>query len=88
MQNFRQIELDVSELEAPEPLMRIARELPRVGDRTYLRITHRMRPCKLYDILKQKGLCSKTIEPGEGVIVYVWEDDGGELTLALEAKKE
>jgi TusA-related sulfurtransferase len=69
---LREIFLDVSELEAPQPLVQIVEALGQMDANSYLKIIHRMRPCRLYDILKQKNLCETTIEKEGVVTVYVY----------------
>ena len=54
------IELDVSEEEAPIPLVRATEELQKLPNDSYLHITHRMAPCRLYDYLEQNDFYVET----------------------------
>ena len=54
------IHLDVSQLEAPEPLRRILSVLPRLKSSGQLIVTHRREPCLLYPILEQNGFIWNT----------------------------
>ena len=52
--------LDVSELEAPEPLLQAIDTLQELGAGEYLRFCHRMKPCHLYAYLQENGFCAET----------------------------
>lgn len=52
--------LDVSELEAPEPLLRAIDALQRLPAGDYLRFCHRMQPCHLYRFLADNGFDAET----------------------------
>jgi hypothetical protein len=68
------VEVDVSSLEAPEPLERImqaAKQLKRGG---YIKAIHRMRPCMLYELLERNGLAHATFEK-QRVFIYIWHGD-------------
>lgn len=55
MFRFKELLLDVSDLEAPEPLTQIIDLLKKIEPRSYLRVTHRKEPFPLYDILHENG---------------------------------
>lgn len=65
--------LDVSELEAPEPLVRALAALQALPEGAYLRLRHRMKPCHLYGHLAQQGFEADTRQ-GEAVAceVFIW----------------
>jgi uncharacterized protein (DUF2249 family) len=48
--------LDVSELEPPEPLLKVLAELGTLAPGEYLRMLHRMEPFPLYPILSERGV--------------------------------
>lgn len=52
--------LDVSELEAPEPLVCAIAALEALAPNTYLHFCHRMRPCHLYGFLEMNGFSADT----------------------------
>ncbi len=65
--------LDVSELEPPEPLLRAIEHVKALPRGDYLRFRHRMNPCHLYTVLKEKGL-SWDLRQGEEVEceLFIW----------------
>jgi hypothetical protein len=71
--------LDVSDLEAPEPLMRTLAEVAGLRDGEYLRMVHRREPLLLYENLESKGFAHITRGgEGEACQVFIWrEDDAG-----------
>lgn len=77
--------LDVSELEAPEPLIKAIDAAQRLAPGTYLRFCHRMKPCHLYDHLTQRGFESDT-RVGElaACEVFIWRR--GDTAAAKAAK--
>ncbi|MGM0594184.1 MAG: DUF2249 domain-containing protein [Pseudomonadota bacterium] len=52
--------LDVSELEAPEPLLRAIAALERLPAGDFLHFCHRMQPCHLYRFLQENGFVADT----------------------------
>jgi hypothetical protein len=70
--------LDVSELEAPEPLLRAIDALEALPRGDYLRFRHRMEPCHLYAVLKKNGLAWDTRQ-GEVVEceLFIWHAGDG-----------
>lgn len=65
--------LDVSDLEAPEPLVLALAALQELPDGAYLRLRHRMKPCQLYGYLAEKDFEADT---RQGVVaaceVFIW----------------
>lgn len=79
-----EISVDVSELEAPMPLveaLKAAREL-REGD--YIRMVHRMEPCFLYEKLRSNNLFYKTVYKDEGVEVFICHEGDRENRALIE----
>ena len=53
--NEEVFELDVRDLEPPEPMIRILETLPRLNDKTILVVHHHREPLMLYDKLVERG---------------------------------
>lgn len=71
-ENLNEIELDVSELEAPQPLILILEKLNDLKSHDILRIKHRKDPLGLYPYLNQDLYqYEKIIEEGY-FYLYVW----------------
>ncbi len=65
--------LDVSELEAPEPLVLALGAVTKLPTGTYLRLLHRMKPCYLYGHLTEQGFESDTRQGLEVACeVFIW----------------
>ncbi len=81
--------LDVSALEAPEPLMRAVAALEVLPRGDYLRFCHRMKPCHLFAVLEKNGL-AWDIRQGEEVEceLFIWHagDVVGETAARLVAE--
>ncbi len=58
--------LDVSDLEAPEPLIRAISALELLGEGEYFHLIHRMAPCRLYAYMEQHALSNTTREGVDG----------------------
>lgn len=56
MNSNKTIMLDVSELEAPYPLVKGIEAIERLNDNEILIFKHRMSPCKLYEIIEKHEL--------------------------------
>lgn len=71
--------LDVSELEAPEPLVQALAALQQLPEGTYLRLRHRMKPCHLYGYLAEQGFEADT---QQGLVVacevFIWRHGDAE----------
>lgn len=82
--------LDVSELEAPEPLVNAIEALRGLSVGDYLRLFHRMKPCHLYRFLEENGFRSET-RHGSFVEceVFIWheEDALGRASAMAEARQ-
>ncbi len=66
--------LDVSELEAPEPLEHVLDSLSELGESQYLHVYHRMEPVLLYDLLEPKGFDRLSTRDAKGMFhVFIWK---------------
>ncbi len=70
----RQITVDVSMLEAPEPLERIMQAAGRLERGSYIKAIHRMHPCLLANLLEKNGF-AHTILHQDKVAIYIWHSD-------------
>lgn len=59
------IELDVHELQPPEPMMKILENLTRINENTLLRIYHHREPHLLYPKLEERGYFAQCEKLGE-----------------------
>ena len=76
--------LDVSALEAPEPLLQAIAALAELADGDYLHLHHRMKPCHLYSYLAEQGFAGDTRSGGGGDCeVFVWRE--GDTVAAQQA---
>jgi len=67
------VDLDVSDLEPPEPLLRTLEALEQLPEGYCLRMIHRMKPRLLYERLPERGFLADTREGKEGRCeVYLW----------------
>lgn len=71
--------LDVSELEPPEPMVRVLAALRELGDDEFLVFRHRREPFPLYPMLTEMGF-SYRVRKGEvtPVEVLIWAGEGEE----------
>lgn len=82
----REVILDVSELEPPEPLVQSLAAIEQLQRGEYLRLLHRRRPCLLYENLQQRGFSSET-RAGQNVAceVFIWRNGDDEAARAARA---
>ena len=68
--------LDVSELEAPEPLVLAVRALDELGEDEVLLFKHRMNPRHLFNEIAARGMHYEIIkdEPND-FLMKIWRDD-------------
>ena len=68
--------LDVSELEAPEPLVLAVRALDELGEDEVLLFKHRMNPRHLFNEIAVRGMAYEIIkdEPND-FLMKIWRDD-------------
>ncbi|HFC53638.1 MAG TPA: DUF2249 domain-containing protein [Gammaproteobacteria bacterium] len=65
--------LDVSDLEPPEPLVKVLTEAERLEPGQYLHMRHRREPCLLYPNLDKRGFSHLTQASSEGHYhVFIW----------------
>ena len=67
------IDLDVSLLEAPQPLERIMQAAGQLRKGAYIKAIHRMHPCMLADLLQKNGFAHEIVH-GQKVLIYIWHD--------------
>jgi len=81
------VDLDVSDLEPPEPLLRTLAALKQLPEGHYLRMIHRMKPHLLYEHLPDLGFLADTREGRDGRCeVYLWrEGDAAAAQAASQA---
>lgn len=78
------IELDVSAEEAPIPLVRATEALQKLSNDSYLHVTHRMAPCRLYDYLEQHGFYTETRRGNSGLCeIFICHADAAEVKLYI-----
>ncbi|HIE54278.1 MAG TPA: DUF2249 domain-containing protein [Chromatiaceae bacterium] len=71
--NGGRLDLDVSELEPPEPLLRVLEALEELPRGYCLRMIHRLKPRLLYEHLPRLGFLADTREGEKGRCeVYLW----------------
>lgn len=82
----REVVLDVSELEPPEPLVQSLAAIEKLQHGEYLRLLHRRRPCLLYENLQKRGFSSETRAGREVACeVFIWRDGDDEAARAARA---
>jgi hypothetical protein len=77
--------LDVSALEAPEPLQRAVEAARGLGDGQYLHMVHRMKPLHLYPLLETQGFDSDTRRRSDNCEVFIWRRDDDAAARAAKA---
>lgn len=69
------INLDVSELEPPEPMTVILNEVRQLQPNTAIRVCHRKRPFPLYSFLQEMGFTYHCVELGScDLVIYIWPE--------------
>lgn len=86
MVGLKEILVDVRELEAPQPLVEVIQALQTLHTDSYIKILHRMRPCRVYDIVKEKNLCEKTVEKKDKdeIVMYIYHPQNKENVWFLQ----
>lgn len=84
------LDLDVSELEAPEPLVLATRALHQLPKGQYLHLTHRMAPCRLYDFMLEHHFGNRTCKGSDGMCeLFIWHlDDHHSAAIIEELSKD
>jgi len=63
----------VSELESPEPMIRILGAINSLESGEYILMLHRMTPTPLFRLIEKEGCCYKNIELEDGSVrIYIW----------------
>lgn len=71
---FKEILLDCSLLESPEPLNLVIQNLENIDKSTYIKMIHRMEPMVLYNILEQNTYLHKTFSKNNQVVIYIYKN--------------
>lgn len=73
---MKQIELDVSELAAPEPFQKIMSQLPLIEVGTVLKVVHRKKPLMLYKPLDDLGFnCHVQKGTAKPFEIFIWRKE-------------
>lgn len=81
----REVLLDVSELEPPEPLELTLEAAERLKPGQYLRMLHRRDPCMLYGNLDNNGFKYFQREGSTTAVeLFIWREDDIEAAAAVE----
>ena len=82
----REVLLDVSELEPPEPLVLTLEAAEALQPGQYLRMLHRRDPCMLYGNLDEQHF-SYLQRPGSStaVEVFIWREQDDEAAAAVQS---
>ena len=73
----KELFLDVSELEAPEPFEQISAIIQDLAANQYLKIVHRKEPFPLYDMIRELGFnyrVVKTHQPDYCILIWLASD--------------
>jgi Fe2+ or Zn2+ uptake regulation protein len=81
---MEEIILDTRELEAPEPMGLVLRNLNILNETKYIHMIHRLEPLMLYSHLEQNNLHHKVILKNEDVHIYIWSDSFKDITTLEE----
>ncbi|MBF0219268.1 MAG: hypothetical protein HQL49_07040 [Gammaproteobacteria bacterium] len=77
--------LDVSSEEAPLPLLHAIETLSRLNGGDFLHLYHRMRPCHLYEFLKNNGFMEQTVTAVNGHChLYIWREQDAVASAEVE----
>lgn len=79
--------IDVSEMEAPEPMQTILLALQALPIQGVLNVTHRREPFPLYPILKQQGFEYVIESAPTGFLITIW-NKAHQCDLAMMRKLE
>ena len=78
------IDLDVSELEPPEPYSLAVACLATLPEESILNMIHRQEPYPLYQTADEMGFLHQTTHPSGGVVhIQFWHKDNCEVTNFL-----
>ena len=69
----REIVVDVSDLEAPQPFEVVLKQLKRLGSGEYIRMLHRKQPLPLLQVLEENGYAA-VMRKGDHIPweIFIW----------------
>ena len=71
---FKELFINVSELEAPEPFSEILYLTKELKQNSYIRVVHRKEPFPLYDILHENGFDFYTVKMSNSKFnIFIWQ---------------
>lgn len=74
-ESARELRIDVSDLEPPEPLEQVLLALDELGDGEFLHMLHRREPLLLYPELRRRGFSYLTsFDRDHECEVFIWRD--------------
>ncbi len=77
--------LDVSDLEPPEPLVKVLAKIDALAEGEYLHVRHRREPCLLYPNLEQRGFDHLSCSNGSEFHIFIWRKEDGVAEQAVRA---
>ncbi len=72
---LKEILLDCTMLESPEPLNLVVQNLGNISETSYIKMVHRMQPMMLFNILNQNGFKYITLEKNNQVEIYIFKEE-------------
>lgn len=72
---YKEITLDCSMLESPEPMNLVVENLHKIEENSYIKMIHRMEPMMLYTVLKQNGFKYEINQKENQVLIYIFNND-------------
>jgi len=72
---IKEIVLDTTELEAPEPMTVVLNNLSKLDELTSIKMIHRIEPQMLFPILDKNNLHYKIVPKNDDVIIYIWNNN-------------
>jgi len=73
--------LDTRELEAPEPMGLVLKNLSNLNATTYIKMIHRIEPLMLYSHLENNNISFKTIKDEDKISIYIWNTNFHDTTI-------
>jgi len=77
--------LDVSDLEPPEPLVRVLAKVESLRKGEYMHVRHRREPCLLYPNLEKKGFDYMSCSNGSDFHIFIWRKEDVAAESAVRA---
>ena len=73
--NLKWITLDCSQMEPPEPMLRVLEQLDHLKQGVGIKMLHRMKPSLLFPKLQERGLNFRVIEyTPDQIEVRIWKE--------------